>query len=323
MALLTVEDLELHYATERGTVRAVDGVSFEIAAGAEALGVIGETGSGKSSLMLGLTRMLPRNVERYAGMVRFDGEELTELAPDRFRHEVRWKKLAVVFQGAMNGFNPVLRMGAQLTERMLMEPEFNRRSASEKMGGLLEKVGLRRTTLSRFPHELSGGMKQRAAIAMALALDPPLLVLDEPTSALDVSVQAQIMNLLKRLKWDLGLSMLFITHDIALASDISDRIAVMYAGQIREYGSADVVLGRPFDPYTQELLGSIPRMRGTARPRYVAGFSPDPTAVVPGCRFHPRCPRAFERCRQEAPQLFETEPGHFARCWLYEPGRRQ
>jgi oligopeptide/dipeptide ABC transporter ATP-binding protein len=323
VALLEVRELELHYGTPRGAVRAVDGLSFTLERAGETgetLGVIGETGSGKSSLLLALTRLLPANVERYAGQVLFEGSDLMRLSDERFRRQVRWSRMAVVFQGAMNGFNPVLRVGAQLAERLLVERSVSAARAREQVETLLEATGLPRETWLRYPHELSGGMKQRAAIAMALTLDPPLLLLDEPTSALDVSVQAQIMNLLKRLKWERGLSMLFITHDIALASDLSDRVAVMYAGQLREIGSAEELLRSPADPYTQELLASIPRLHGEVRPRFLSGTPPDPASPPPGCRFHPRCPRAFAPCPVHAPPLFEVGGrGHLARCWLHAP----
>jgi oligopeptide/dipeptide ABC transporter ATP-binding protein len=317
--VLDVRGLELHYATPRGDVRAVEGVSFSVASPGQATGIIGETGSGKTSLLLALTRMLPRNVSRYAGEVFFEGRDLMKLSAESFRREVRWKKIAVVFQGAMNGFNPVLRIGDQIAERPLAERGAKVKEVRRAVEDLLQNVGLPRSISTRYPHELSGGMKQRAAIAMALAMRPPLLILDEPTSALDVSVQAQIMNVLKKLKWDLGISMVFITHDIALASDLCDRIAVMYAGEIREEGSAEQVLGNPRDPYTQELLASIPRLRGGERPRFVSGATPDPTLPSPGCRFHARCPRAFQPCANVPPPLIDMGNGHTARCWLYHP----
>jgi oligopeptide/dipeptide ABC transporter ATP-binding protein len=315
VALLEVRDLELHYSSPRGSVRAVDSVSFTVERTATALGIIGETGSGKTSLVMAMTRVLPGNVEVYRGTVMFENRDLMALSNEQFRKEIRWKKISVVFQGAMNGFNPVLRVGSQLTERMLVEG-IRAAEAREAVEKILEAVGLPRDTFRRFPHELSGGMKQRAAIAMALTLNPPLVILDEPTSALDVSIQAQIMNVLKSLKWDRGLSMLLITHDIALASDLSDHLAVMYSGQIRECGTADEVLAGALDPYTQELLASIPRLHGEQSPRFVAGTPPDPVAPPPGCRFQARCPRAFEACHKDPP-LFEVHPGHFARCWLY------
>lgn len=316
MALLEVEALYVHYQGARGVVRAVDGVSFRLEGPGEALGLIGESGSGKSSLALALMRLLPKNVSRFEGRVRFQGRDILRLSPEAFRREVRWKGIAMVFQGAMHGFNPVLKVGEQVAERLLLEGA-SKREARSKIAALFERVGLPEETWERYPHELSGGMKQRVMIAMALVFNPSLLILDEPTSALDVSVQAQIMNLLKTLKWESGISMLFITHDLALASDLCDRIAVVYGGELRELGSADAVLPAPLDPYTQRLLASLPRLRGSERPAFLPGAPPDPVAPPPGCRFFPRCPSAFEPCATRPPDLLEVRPGHLARCWLY------
>lgn len=321
MAFLEVDNLELNYTTSRGPVRAVDSVSFKLEEPGQVVGIIGETGSGKSSLVMALTRILPRNVARFEGKVSLLGQELMGFSPEQFRRNVRWNQIAVVFQGSMNGFNPVIRVGNQLIERAVIEKTIKRPEAKARMEKILTAVGLPESTFDRFPHELSGGMKQRAAIAMALSLEPPLLILDEPTSALDVSVQAQIMNVLKRLKWERGLSMIFITHDIALASDLSDLIAVMYAGQIREFGTVEDVLKNPKDPYTQELLASIPLLHGGSQPRFVTGSPPDPITPPNGCRFHPRCPHAFELCRSSAPNLSGVPDGpvnHRARCWLLQ-----
>lgn len=301
---------------------AVDGVSLKLEAPGQALGLIGESGSGKSSLLLALTRALPKNVVRYEGAVRLQGRDLMQLSDAAFRREVRWKQIAVVFQGAMNAFNPVYRIGFQVAERLLLEGR-PKQEAFQTARGLLERVGLPPSAFDRFPHELSGGMKQRAAIAMALTLRPALLLLDEPTSALDVSVQAQIMNLLKELKKELGLAMIFITHDIALASDISDQIAVMHGGEVRELGPADAVLADPKDPYTQSLLASIPRLRSAAKPRFLSGSPPDLVSPPRGCRFAARCERAFGRCWAESPPLLEVGPGRRARCWLHAEGAEQ
>ncbi len=320
MAFLEVDSLTLDYGTPRGALRAVDGVSFSMQRAGTGLGLIGETGSGKSSLVMALARILPRNVERYSGRVVLDGNEIMGLSNDRYRREVRWSKISVVFQGSMNGFNPVLKIGRQLTERMLLEPGAEKTAARKKVVKLLADVGLTEEIFDRYPHELSGGMKQRVAIAMALCLDPDLMILDEPTSALDVSVQAQIMNLLKKLKWELGISMIFITHDIALASEISDSLGVMYAGRLREIGSAEEVMLHPADPYTQELLASIPRLHGKAGPKFVSGTAPDPLDRPAGCRFRDRCAKAFERCVEDPP-LAAAGDGHLARCWLVVEGR--
>ena len=317
MALLNVEDLHVHYATTRGAVRAVDGVSFSLEGPGEALGIIGESGSGKTSLALALMRLLPRNVERHEGRIHFQDIDLMGLSDEEFRRRIRWRAVSMVFQGAMNSLNPVLRVGRQVAEPLLLE-KVPKQEAYREADRLLELVGLPAGTARRYPHELSGGMKQRVVIAMALVLKPQLVILDEPTSALDASVQAQIMNLLKELKWELDVSMLFITHDIALASDLSDRIAVVHGGEVREYGTAEGVLGEPLDPYTRRLLASIPRLRSADVPQFLRGEPPDMAAPPSGCRFHPRCTDAFEPCAARHPPLIEVRSGHLARCWLYD-----
>jgi ABC-type glutathione transport system ATPase component len=260
MNLLDVDGLSVHYGTDRGTVRAVDDVALRIAEPGEVLGVIGESGSGKSTLALALMRLLPRNADQMVRSIRLAGDDVLAWPDDRFRREVRWRRLSMVFQGAMTSLNPVIRVGRQVAERPLHDgvpsPE-----AHAEADRLFDLVGLPSGTAERYPHELSGGMKQRVAVAMALALRPQLVILDEPTSALDVSVQAQMMNLFKRLKADLGLAMLFITHDIALASDLADRVLVMKGGRVQETGGADDVLTNPHHPYTQTLLASVPRLR--------------------------------------------------------------
>jgi oligopeptide/dipeptide ABC transporter ATP-binding protein len=316
MSLLQVRDLRLEYSTPRGPLRAVDGVSFDLVERGEALGIIGESGSGKTSIAIALMRLLPRNARLVGGSLRFDGRDLLAMSDERFRSDVRWRGMAMVFQGAMHSLNPVVRVGDQVAERLVADG-VPKRQARERVAGLLERVGLPATVLSRYPHELSGGMKQRVMIATALTHDPPLLILDEPTSALDVSIQAQIMNLLKELKAERGIAMLFITHDLALASDLCDRIAVVYGGQVREIGSAEDVLSDPQDPYTQRLLASIPGLHDTAPPAFLPGAPPDLRDELPGCRFQPRCPLAFEPCATRPPELLAVAPGHLARCWLH------
>lgn len=319
-SLLDVRDLTFHYADRAGAVRAVDNVSFSLASGGSALGLVGESGSGKSSLALAIMRMLPSNVARYDGQIWLDGQELLGLADDRFRQEIRWRKLALVPQGAQNGFNPVLRVGEQIIEPLVVSGTAGKREARARAQELLAYVGLPTDVYLRYPHELSGGMKQRAMIAAALILEPPLVIMDEPTSALDASVQTQITNLLKRLKQELNLAIIFITHDIALASDVCDDLAVVYAGEIVEIGSAEQVLLHPSHPYTQRLLASIPRLHADTTPQFIPGAPPDLREPPAGCRFHPRCPLAFEPCAHENPPAFEPADGQMARCWLFEDG---
>jgi len=315
--LLRITDLHLSYQTPAGVLPAVDGVSFSVDAG-EVLGLVGESGAGKSSLALTLMRLLPRNVARHQGLVELDGVNYTTFDDDTFRREVRWRKIAMVFQGAMEALNPVLRVGDQVIEPLLLQGQVSRQEAAQEAQRLLEMVRLPREVYHRYPHELSGGMKQRVLMAMALVLKPQLLILDEPTSALDVTVQAQIMDQLKDLKRDLSLTIIFITHDVALASDLCDAIGVMYAGKMSELGPAASVLRGPAHPYTQLLLASIPRLHQEEQPQFIPGSPPDLMAPPSGCRFHPRCPRAFERCPTEEPPLLDAGPGHQARCWLVE-----
>ena len=317
MALLEVQDLRLHYRTDRGPVRAVDGATFSVEEG-QALGVVGESGSGKSSLALALLRTLPRNVQLYEGAVRMEGVDVMSLRAEEFRQTFRWKKMSMVFQGAMHALNPVLRVGHQIAEPLLIDGGMPKSQAYERVHELLEKVGLPGEVFQRYPHELSGGMKQRVVTAMALVQYPKLVVLDEPTSALDVSIQAQITNLLKQLKQELGLSFIFITHDIALASDVCDQLAVIYGGQVVELGSIEEVLANPQHPYTEKLLASLPRLQSDAPPEFIPGQPPDLVSPPEGCRFHPRCAYAFEPCSHREPAYFVTGPGHRSRCWLRE-----
>jgi oligopeptide/dipeptide ABC transporter ATP-binding protein len=316
MALLEVRDLALEYSTERGPLRAVDGISFDLAEG-QALGIIGESGSGKTSMATALMRLLPRNGTLVGGSVRLAGDELTKLDDEAFRRQIRWSRMAMVFQGAMHSLNPVVRVGDQVGER-LRSDGMARSEVRARVEQLLTRVGLPVSVAGRYPHELSGGMKQRVMIAAALTHDPPLLILDEPTSALDVSIQAQIMNLLKELKSELRISMLFITHDLALASDLCDAIAVVYAGQVRELGAAERVLGAPADPYTQRLLASIPSLHESEPPDFLPGAPPDLRDPISGCRFAARCPLVYDPC-DEPPPYLEVEPAHHARCWRLDP----
>ena len=317
MPFLDARSMRLHYGTTRGPVRALDGISLTIEEPGEALGIVGESGSGKTSLAISLLRLLPANVVHASGKVVLEGRDVSALSLEQFRKDIRWRVMAMVFQGAMNSLNPVMRVGNQITERLLLERGTTKQKANERASSLLELVGLPREIMQRYAHELSGGMKQRVNIAMALIMEPKLLILDEPTSALDVSVQAQVMNLLKRLKQERHLTMLFITHDIALASDLCDRLVVAYAGEHVETGPTESVLGTPKHPYTQKLIASIPRLHDSAQPEFLPGQPPDMIEPPTGCRFHPRCPYAFHPCSTESPPAFEVGPGHTARCWLY------
>ena len=314
--MLKLEDVRLFYRTRRGSVRAVDKVSFELKKG-EVLGIVGESGCGKSSTALAIMRILPRNVDVYDGKILLDGVNLRELSENEFRENIRWKRISMVFQGAMNSLNPVLKVGFQVAEPLIVHKKMDKKEAISKVKEMFKLVGLPPDFTERYPHELSGGMKQRVIIAMALIMNPDIIILDEPTSALDVSIQAQIMNLLKSLKKELNLSMIFITHDIALSSDICDKIGVMYAGQIVELGPSEKVLLTPKHPYTQKLIASVPLLRGDKIPDFIPGVPPDLVNPPKGCRFYPRCPYAKERFKGKEPPLVRVDENHFVKCWLY------
>jgi oligopeptide/dipeptide ABC transporter ATP-binding protein len=316
--LLNVQDLFLYYRAGKRPVHAVDGVSFAIEDRGQAIGIVGESGSGKTSMATALMRMLPKNVELFRGSIQLSGRELTTLSNDQFNREIRWKKIAMVFQGAMNVLNPVVRVGEQVAETLIHDG-MDKKPALARAEELLERVGLPESIGTRYPHELSGGQRQRVVIATALVMNPDLLILDEPTSALDVSVQAQIMNLLKDLKEDPGISMIFITHDIGLASDLCDSIAVAYAGQQVEFGPADRVLVEPHHPYSSLLLSSLPRLHDPEPPTPMPGEPPDLSNPPNGCRFHPRCPYVFDPCPKIVPAEYDIGDGGHARCFLNDP----
>ena len=314
MALLKVEDLVMYYRTRKGTVKAVDHVSFEIEKG-ETLAIVGESGCGKSSLSRAIIRLLPRNVEIYEGKVFLNGTNIMELSEERFRKEVRWRKISMVFQGALNALNPVLKVGDQVAEPLVIHMGMDKKEALKEAREMIKQVGIAEAFVDRYPFELSGGMRQRIVIAMALITDPDLVILDEPTSALDVITQANVMNLLKRLKKERDLTYIFITHDIALASELADKMATMYAGQIIELADSESYFGKPLHPYTQKLLGSVPTLREDKEIASIPGTPPNLLNPPVGCRFRPRCDQAMEICEKEPP-MFSLD-GHRVKCWLY------
>jgi len=314
--LLDISDLRLYYRTTRGTVRAVDNISFTLGKG-ESMGLVGESGCGKSSTALAIMNLLPRNIERYEGKVILDGKNIMTLDKEEFRLGIRWKRISMVFQGSMNSLNPVLTVGFQTAEPLILHQNMKKREAINRAKELYKLVGLPPDFTERYPHELSGGMRQRVCIAMALILNPEIVILDEPTSALDVSIQAQIMNLLKRLKKEFNLSVIFITHDIALASDLCEKIGVMYAGQLVELGSSENVLINPKHPYTQKLIASVPLLRGDKVPEFIPGAPPDLINPFMGCRFFPRCSNSKDEFEKKEPSMIEIAKNHFVKCWLY------
>jgi oligopeptide/dipeptide ABC transporter ATP-binding protein len=314
-SLLKLEDLVLHFKTSRGRVRAVDGVNFELGYN-EAVVVLGESGCGKTSLAKAILRLLPRNVQAYSGKIYLNGLDIMGLSDEDYRRHVRWQQISMVPQAAMNSLNPVLRIGDQVAEPMTIHRGIQREDALNQARRMFQLVGVPEAFLRRYAFELSGGMRQRAAIAMALVTTPDLIVLDEPTSALDVLTQANIFNVLKRIKKELNTSYILITHDIATSSELADRVAVMYAGQIVEASDAAHFFVKPLHPYSEKLMNSVPRLHGTQEPDYIVGQPPSLVAVPTGCRFKDRCPKRFEKCDVEPP-TFKVDK-RSVKCWLYE-----
>lgn len=311
--LLSIRDLCVDYVTDRGAVRAVDHVSFDLARG-EILGIAGESGSGKSTLAQALLRILPPPAVIAGGAVHLEGRDLLALDESGLR-EVRWKRIAMVFQSAMDALNPVITVGEQIVDTMLAHGATSHPAARARAGELLEMVGMPADRLDSYAHQLSGGMRQRVCIALALALEPALLILDEPTTALDVIVEQEILARIRALQREQGFSVLFITHDLARMLQFSDRVAVFYGARLAELAPAGALRDRPLHPYTAGLLHSFPGVRDAQVERAGIPGSPPSLAHPPaGCRFHPRCPRVIDRCRSEAPALRVLVPGHAAAC---------
>src|SRR5919205_736725 len=304
MTVLSVKDLRITYRTQGGDVPAVRGVDLEIDRG-QVLGLAGESGCGKSTIAGALLRLLPRGT-KIEGQVTLDGEDVLKMQGRRLR-AVRWTGASIVFQGAMHALNPVRKIGDQIAEALTVHSIAREREARVRVGQLLEQVGLPPRRIEDYPHELSGGQKQRVMIAMALACSPSLVIADEPTTALDVMVQAQVLSVLKELQRDLGLAMLFITHDLSVLVEVSDRLAVMYAGKIVEDGPTNDVFNDPQHPYTKALAAAFPQIgddRFRGRPSGLGGDPPDPQNIPSGCPFHPRCEFAFDACPTVVPDLY-------------------
>jgi len=314
--LLKVRGLRLHFQTRGGVVQAVDGIDFDLPRN-QATVIIGESGCGKSSLAKAILRLLPRNVASYDGEVWLNGEDIMKLSNESFRKEVRWKQISMVPQAAMNALNPVMRIGDQVAEPAMVHMGLSRQEALKSALRMFEQVGVPADFLHRYAFELSGGMRQRAALAMSLVTLPDLVILDEPTSALDVLTQANIMNLMKRVKKELETSFILITHDIATSSELADNVAVMYAGQIVEVGHARQFFTEPLHPYSQKLMASVPRLRETVEPEFITGQPPSLLNPPIGCRFAERCSRRFDKCNQEPPTTIH-DGNRKVKCWLYE-----
>ncbi len=317
--LLEVANLQVGFQTRRGEVRAVDGVGFAVAAGAT-LGVVGESGCGKSVTALALMGLVPSPPGRVAATtMRFAGRDLLRLGREEYRR-LRGREIGMVFQEPMTSLNPVFTIGNQVMETILTHEKLSRREARERAVAMLARVGIPQPArrLGDYPHQLSGGLRQRVMIAMALVCRPKLLLADEPTTALDVTIQAQVLDLMRELQEDLGMSMIMITHDLGVVAEIAARVVIMYAGIIVESGPVAAIFAGPLHPYTAGLLRSIPRRdRRVERLEVIPGVVPEMLAIPPGCRFADRCRRALAVCRRQPPPVFTPEPGREVRCWLY------
>ena len=316
-AILEVRDLTVDYATSRGDVRAVDGVDLDVHAG-EFLGIVGESGCGKSTLLFGIAQLLSPPAGITGGTVMFGGRDMVGMT-DKELCSVRWRDYSVVMQSAMNALNPVKSIGAQFADVMHAHEKVTAHRVRQRSAEVMQLVGIDPVHLRSYPHQLSGGMRQRAMIAMALLFTPDLVIMDEPTSALDVVAQRSLMAQIKELQQQLGFAVVFVTHDMSLVSHFSDQLMVMYAGQVAETGPTRRVFDDPLHPYSQGLLEAFPSIRG---PRVklsgIPGSPPDLAALPSGCLFHPRCPKAIDRCTTTRPELYEVD-GVQARCLLLEP----
>ena len=328
MTLLRVRDLRVAFAAARGRerARAVDGVSFDVRAG-ETLGIVGESGCGKTVTSLSILRLVPEPPGHVlpGSVIEFEGRNLLALSAADLRR-VRGNRIAIVFQEPMTSLNPVLTIGEQVAEPAVVHQRLSRGDARARAIEMLRLVGIPdpETRVDQYPHELSGGMRQRVMIAMALICKPQLLIADEPTTALDVTIQAQILELLERLQKELGMAVMLVTHDLGIVAGSTDRVVVMYAGQVVETAATEDLFARPAHPYTQGLMASVPRVdQPLERLKAIPGQVPAATAWPSGCRFHPRCPYAWDKCRTQEPPPLPVGDGHEARCWLVtEPGRR-
>ncbi|HEV2028535.1 MAG TPA: ABC transporter ATP-binding protein [Candidatus Dormibacteraeota bacterium] len=316
--ILKVEDLRTQFFTSRGVVRAVDGVSFNVNPG-ETLAVVGESGCGKTITALSILRLVPEPGRIVSGRILFNGRNVVDMDGDEVR-SYRGNDVAMIFQDPMTSLNPVTKVGAQIREAMTAHDRFTPTQASERVVPLLQRVRVpaAQTRVKDYPHQFSGGMRQRAMIAMGLSNEPSLLIADEPTTALDVTVQAQVIQLLKQLNRELGTAIILITHNTALVASMCERVVVMYAGRVVEEGPVDRIFSNPEHPYTWSLLRSVPRVDEARKGRLVSirGMPPDLVRMPPGCKFHPRCMFKVDRCSRDEPELEDVGPGQRARCWV-------
>ncbi len=322
MALLVVKDLHVSYASPKGELRAVHGVSFDMQE-QETLGIVGESGCGKSTLGLALLNLLPPQGKVTQGKILLDGEDILSMQGEKLR-QVRGKMVAMIFQDPMTSLNPVKKIGDHFAEAIRAhDPEVTKEEALEKAGTILNQLGISSDRLNDYPHQLSGGMKQRIMIGLGVALDPRLLIADEPTTSLDVVIEAQILDLLRQLKDSLKLSMILITHSLGVVAEVADRIAIMYGGEIFELADVRTIFKNPLFPYTQLLLKLVPNVASKSTSlEWIPGSPPDLSSPIPGCKFAARCPYVFDRCKVDPPTLREVRPAHLVACHLYDEGAK-
>ena len=314
MALLEVKNLMMYYKTRAGWVRAVDNVSFSLERG-EAVGLVGESGCGKTSLAMSILKLLPENADIKEGHILFDGKDLVPLNEGQMS-KYRWERISMIFQAAMNSLNPVYTVGDQILEAIQYHIPMDETTARKRIAELFEFVGLDPGVMDQYPHEYSGGMKQRAIIAMALSCDPDVIIADEPTTALDVIVQDRILKRMDEIRKELNMAMIYISHDIAVIAEVSDRIGVMYAGKMMEMADAYAIFKEPRQPYTHALMSAFPSVKGEKHELMeLSGEPPNLISPPSGCRFHPRCSNATTMCSEKEPAFSQAAPGHFFACW--------
>lgn len=316
--ILEVKSLSVNYRQGQHSFNALQGISFGLERG-EILGVVGESGCGKTTLMLALLRLLPQSGYITGGQVLFNTQDLLQLN-EREMANIRWKDIAMIFQGSMNALNPVRSIAQQIREVIRKhEPKTKAGTIDKRIDQLLELVGIARQRKDQYPHQYSGGMKQRAMIAMALACNPKVVIADEPTTALDVMMQGQILELLSSLRKELGLSVILVTHDLGVVAELCDSVMVLYAGVSAEYADVETLFNNPQHPYTRQLLKAFPDItQPLVRPMSIPGYPPKLDDLPAGCRFAPRCNSAFTRCKQELPTLYQVSPWQYARCFLVD-----
>ncbi|WP_096189749.1 ABC transporter ATP-binding protein [Evansella halocellulosilytica] len=319
--LLEIKNLRIHFRSDEGTVKPVNGVSFQVNEG-ETVAVVGESGCGKSLTSLSILGLVPSPGEIFDGEIRLQGRDLTKLKKNQMR-KLRGNEISMIFQEPMTSLNPVFTIGNQMTEVFKIHQQLDKKNSIKKVIEMLDLVGIPEPerVVRQFPHQLSGGMRQRVMIAMALSCNPKLLIADEPTTALDVTIQAQILNLMKNLKQDFNTGVILITHDLGVVAEVADRVVVMYGGEVVEEANVSGIFDHPVHPYTRGLLSSVPKMTGAVKELgAIRGSVPTPSKMPKGCKFHPRCPLATDLCREEHPALEETSPNHFKRCFHAEGG---